>query len=440
VWELATAAAVSESLASLGITLALAAPLRGLSARQGVRGALYADFRGARPDVGQRQIDLMQATAALTSIVVELRGRLQNVDEDLRRMRASSPPRSHPSLEQILTPPTMRPLAREVDAALHGEAPILILGESGTGKTVLAQAIAEASGRRPVVRAMLGTTDDLNTTTSELFGHERGAFSGAVARRSGLVELADGGTLILDEVLNLPLRAQQLLLDFTQFSTFRPLGYEGAQPKRVRVRIVAVTNGHLREAVREGRFRADLYYRLAGTELCVPPLRTRREDIPGLAEAHLRRLDPSRDWQISLPLRRLLLSPDLEWRGNVRQLEFLIQRARDRALAADGGATRLTRDHVTPADLDRDSLDVSLGANTEDEPRRQGIAVDPSTLGQAWQHMTEQRTDVEALEREIIATALRKYGGVVARAARELGVPRTSLLSRMHTLGVREPY
>src|SRR5438477_9590402 len=102
-------------------------------------------------------------------------------------------------------------------SALAGTSSILVLGESGTGKTLLAQAIAEASGRRPIVRAVLGTSDDLNTVTSELFGHERGSFSGASGTRMGLVEYAHKGTLILDEVLNLSPHAQKLLLDFTQF-------------------------------------------------------------------------------------------------------------------------------------------------------------------------------------------------------------------------------
>src|SRR5262249_24344692 len=140
--------------------------------------------------------------------------------------------RRSPALDELLAPPSLKAIREEVFSALRGSSTLLILGESGTGKTLLAQAIAEASGRGRIVRAIPGSSDDLNTISSELFGHERGASSGAVARRAGLVEFADGGTLQLDEVLNFPLHAQKLLLDVTQFGTYRPLGYDRPEPKR----------------------------------------------------------------------------------------------------------------------------------------------------------------------------------------------------------------
>jgi DNA-binding NtrC family response regulator len=247
-----------------------------------------------------------------------------------------------PPLEDLLSPPSMQAIRREIESAIPGDAPILILGESGTGKTLMAQAIAEASGRRPIVRAVLGASDDLNTITSELFGHERGSFSGATGKRMGLAEFANGGTLILDEILNLPPNAQQLLLDFTQFGTYRPLGYDRAEPKRAKVRLIAATNGDLQAAIREKRMRQDLYFRLAALTIELPPLRQRREDIPTMAESTLRRVDPSRTWSLSVALRRLLVSPALDWSGNVRQLERAIERARERAVARDPEATMLT--------------------------------------------------------------------------------------------------
>ncbi len=301
---------------------------------------------------------------------------------------------------------------------------MLILGESGTGKTLLAHALAEASGRRPIVRATLGSSDDPNTITSELFGHERGAWSGATARRVGLVEYANGGTLILDEILNLPPHAQQILLDFSEFGTYRPLGYEGAEPKRARVRIIAATNGDVRAAIKEQRFRQDLYYRLAGVTIDLPPLRARRDDVPALAESTLRRIDPSRPWTLSPGLRQLLVSPDIGWSGNVRQLEHAIERARERALVRDGEATELLPEHFAPRDID--------GAAIESAPAAPG-----QPLSARWQRVHADRATLEELEKDVLRQALGEAGGVVAYAARSLGIARTTLASRLEALGLR---
>ena len=232
----------------------------------------------------------------------------------------------------------------------------------------------------------------------------------------------------LDEILNLPKHAQQLLLDFTQFGTYRPLGYEGAEPKRVKVRIIAVTNGDLEAATREGRFRIDLYYRFSQVTLRMPPLRDRREEIPLLVDSFLQRIDPARVWILSVPLRRLLLSPQLAWPGNVRQLEAMVRRARERAFSRDPETETLTPEDfalefgsVSPAGAEGASVPV----HSSNEP-----------LGDRWTKLQAERTKLDEHERQIIATALTKYGGVVSRAARELDVPRTSLLSRMNTLGL----
>jgi DNA-binding NtrC family response regulator len=338
-----------------------------------------------------------------------------------------------PSLSDLFAPSSMAGLRREALAALHGSSPILILGESGSGKTWLAHALADASSRRPVVRAMLGGSDDLNTMTSELFGHERGAFSGATAKRVGLVEFAHRGTLVLDELLNLPMHAQKLLLDFTQFGTYRPLGYDRPEPKRADVRIVAATNGDLRAAMRDGRLRQDLFYRLAGVVLELPPLRSRRDDIPLLAAASLRRADPSRGWNLSSGLLRLLASPTIEWSGNLRQLDHVLSRARCRAVAQNPAAQTLLSEHVEARDLDGEA---PMGIADAPADAREGAELDlPHEEG--WQRLQVERQRLDAREATMIRRALAEADGVVARAARQLGLARTTLASRVEQLGIR---
>jgi transcriptional regulator with GAF, ATPase, and Fis domain len=429
VWEPKRSRSPSSSVMSLGIVAALVAPLA-WGAPERVRAVLYLDVRDSRKFVGERHVEFFMSAAVLIGAVLEQHGRAQTERTLLREARAHCVDVHHaPPLGDLLAAPSMQSIARELESALQSEAPILLLGESGTGKTLIAQAIAEASRRKPIVRVVLGGSDDLNTITSELFGHERGAFSGASSKRVGLVEFADGGTLILDELLNLPPRAQQLLLDFTQFGTYRPLGFERAEPKRARVRIVAATNGDLQAAIRERRFREDLYYRLAAVTIELPPLRQRRGDIPSLAESTLRRVDAGRAWSLSISLRKLLVSPELEWSGNVRQLERAVERARERAVLRDPEASLLTPEHFEARDLGQARGQPVVSASVDE----------PVPLGVAWQRLQGVRAQVDQREEAILRQALAEAGGIVAQAARELGIARTTLSHRIEALGVRAP-
>jgi transcriptional regulator with GAF, ATPase, and Fis domain len=269
-------------------------------------------------------VEFLECVGTLLGGAIVQQTLIEETQESLLVERAKDHNEHCLRLDELLAPDSMAGIRHELMAAIDTKASIMILGESGTGKTHLATAFGRASRREPIVRAMLGQADDLNTITSELFGHERGAFSGAVGKRKGLVEYANGGTLILDEVLSLPAHAQQLLLDFTQFGSYRPLGYEGREPKRADLRLISVTNGDITQAISDDRFREDLYYRLATVPLVLPPLRERRNDIPQIAVCYLNSTDARKSWEIDRAATDLLSSPRLEWRGNIRELEVVL--------------------------------------------------------------------------------------------------------------------
>jgi DNA-binding NtrC family response regulator len=427
----------TESMYALGIATAIAVPITPIAwQRVEPEGVLYFDYRRTSRQPDAADLALLEAAARLLGAVLGTYAELSATRETLRE-RAARDEDPVLSLDELLAPASMHDIRDELSSAVRGSSPILLLGRSGSGKTELARAIAIASGRTPIVRATLGSSDDLNTITSELFGHERGAFSGALQKRIGLVEYADGGTLIFDEILNLPPPAQQLLLDFTQFGTYRPLGHASREPKRAKVRIVAATNGDLARAVAEGRFREDLYFRLAGLTLTLPALADRPEDVPAIAESMLVSFDPTRPLRLSLAARRLLASDKLPWPGNVRQLAQVMRRARERAQAA--GATVIAPEHLRPRDLGVAEVVVPPpreGAGPS-APLASSFEVELEHLGDSYARLVRERSVLDAYEKQIVETALLRANGVVAVASRDLGLPRTSLLSRMETLGLK---
>jgi DNA-binding NtrC family response regulator len=402
-------------------------------------GGLLLEMKLGADDVNALHLEFLDSVAVLLSVTLDQRVLLETVREDLRMAQAHDRVEEGPQLHEIMAPSSMASLRADVQACVVGESSAMILGESGTGKTRLAVAIAKASGRRPLVRATLGASDDLNTITSELFGHERGSFSGAVTQRKGLVEYADGGTLILDEILNLPPHAQQLLLDFTQFGTYRPLGYQGKEPKRAHVRIISATNGNIRQAIVDTRFRQDLYFRLAGVTITLPPLRSRRSEVPDIAQRFLHDLDPARSWKLSLAATRQILSDVYEWEGNIRQLQAVIRRARDRAVAEGVSDGMLQVSHLgAPPRRERAPRPTSAAwqATPTINLNDASPCVSSSSTEDRWQELQSQRSTLDELERELIDQAMRENRGVVAHAAKQLQVSRTSLLSRMATLSV----
>ncbi|NOY87538.1 MAG: sigma-54-dependent Fis family transcriptional regulator [Deltaproteobacteria bacterium] len=281
-------------------------------------------------------------------------------------------------------------------------ASVLIEGESGTGKELVARAIHSHSGRkdRPFVVVNCGALAD-GVLESELFGHERGAFSGAVAARKGRFELADGGTLFIDEIGELNPSAQVKLLWFLQSHEFERVG--GTRVLRSDARIVAATNRNLREMVNEGGFREDLFYRLNVVHIRVPALRERQEDVESLAEHFLRKYNSEMNKRLSgIAPEAIVALKAYDWKGNVRELENVMERA---VVLCKGDA-------VTLRDLPEE---LRGGGDVESLPGG------GRTLTQI----------VEAIERQILVRTLEKNGGSQTRTARELGIKRTTLRYKM---------
>jgi len=283
------------------------------------------------------------------------------------------------------------------------DAPILITGESGTGKELTARAIHERGLRQqgPFIPINCGAIPE-SLLESELFGYERGAFTGAVNQKKGKVEFAQGGTLFLDEVGELPNALQVKLLRFLQDHTFERVG--GHQPIEMNVRIIAATNVNLKEAIEKGTFREDLYYRLGVVHINVPPLRERGEDVSLMAMAFLRQAAAHYDKHLEGFTREALEAMrTYAWPGNVRELSNRVGRA---VVMAEGT-------HVTPEDLDiphqvarPDGSSISLKVN-------------------------QQR-----IETDLIMKAFTLSQGNLSRAAQELGISRSTLYRRLRQYGM----
>jgi two-component system NtrC family response regulator len=309
-------------------------------------------------------------------------------------------------LEGLTTANTRMAEAVNVAArAAASRATILIRGESGTGKELLARAIHHGSPRaaRPLVAVSLAALPE-TLVESELFGHERGAFTGADRERRGRFELADGGTLFLDEVGDLPAGTQVKLLRVLQEQSFERLG--GSRPQSVDVRVIAATGRDLERLMRDGGFREDLYYRLNVVSITLPPLRERREDIPSLVEGFLHRFageSAARIEGVSREAMDRLLK--YAYPGNVRELENIVHRA----VVLSRGPLLTTAD-----------LPLHVGELAE-EP-----AGGSQSLG----------AQLAALERALLVKALTEAGGVQTRAARALGISERHLRYRLKKHGL----
>ena len=299
--------------------------------------------------------------------------------------------------------PAMLEVFRLVEQVAPSPASVLVTGESGTGKELIAQAIHQRSPRReaPFVKVSCAALPE-TLLESELFGHERGAFTGAVARRAGRFEAAAGGTVFLDEIGDVPPGMQVKLLRFLQERQFERLG--GNQTQTVDVRVIAATHQDLQALILEGRFREDLYYRLNVVEIAMPPLRGRAGDIPLLAEFFVRRYaDANRRTIDGLTPEALAILKGAAWPGNVRQLEHAIERAIILARGPSLGPDLfpgLLPEEKTPA-----------------APAHAGPPIPGSTI--------------DDIERDAILRTMESVGGSVTRAAAILGLSPRAIQYKM---------
>ncbi|MHB8820692.1 MAG: nitric oxide reductase transcriptional regulator NorR, partial [Pseudomonadaceae bacterium] len=306
----------------------------------------------------------------------------------------------------------IRDLLRELQVVADSELPVLLLGETGVGKELFARWLHRHSRRRnkPLVHVNCAALPE-SLAESELFGHVKGAFSGATTDRPGRFDAANGGTLLLDEVGELPLTVQAKLLRALQNGEIQRLGAD--QPRRVDVRIIAATNRNLRDSVRDGHFRADLYHRLSVYPAPIPPLRERGNDVLILA-GHFLELNRAR-----LGLRSVRLSPAAErallgydWPGNVRELEHVISRAALRLLSRGG-----SRSEILTLEADMLALD-----SRPEGPA--AVVVEPLQVGE---RILPLREAVDASQRLAIVRALEASGENWAQAARLLDVDPSNL-------------
>ena len=331
------------------------------------------------------------------------------------------------SKTMIVASAAMRRIVALAGEVADGMATILIQGESGVGKEVLAREIHRRGPRRdgPFVAVNCAALPE-GLLESELFGHEKGSFTGAILSRKGKFEQANGGTILLDEISEMPLSLQAKLLRVLQEHEIEPVGSN--KPVSLDIRVIATTNRPLAEWAKEGRFREDLFYRLNVITLTIPPLRERREDIPPLADAllekHCRRNSRPRK-RLSASLQSYLLTQ--EWRGNVRELENFIERAvllcRDEEIRLE--SLFLPDAQGGSAPMPQMPEIVEMPGSALAESHAAGARLDP-----------DSPLTLDEMERRIIIQTLERVGGNRTRAAEQLGVSVRTVRNKLHQYGL----
>ena len=339
--------------------------------------------------------------------------------------------------DMVTRSPDMERVIRLGERAARSNIPVLIEGESGVGKEVIARAVQGASDRRgkPFITVNCGALPE-NLIESILFGHEKGAFTGATDKHAGKFVEANGGTLFLDEIGELPLDAQVKLLRALQEGEVDPIG--SRRSVRVDIRLISATNQNLIELVKAGRFREDLYYRLNVFPSTVPSLRNRKDDIADMANRFAARFAAEEGKRIrGIGAEALALLTAYHWPGNVRQLENALFRA---VVLAEGDELTLTEFPQIAAQMDGFDVRVPM-APSSPPPRaeREVIRVevrDPNTLNVLGR--TGDVLPLAHLEAEMIKFAIQHYRGQMSEVARKLGIGRSTLYRKMSDLGIQD--
>lgn len=336
-----------------------------------------------------------------------------------------------PALPLIGRSPAMQDVYRIIARVVSNDLTVLISGESGTGKELVARAIHDLGPRRrsPFVALNMAAIPR-ELIEAELFGHERGAFTGAQARSAGRFEQAERGTLFLDEIGDMPMEAQTRLLRVLQSGEFTTVG--GARTIRADVRIVAATNRDLAQLVAIGQFREDLFYRLNVVPVSLPALRARRQDIALLARHFLDRAAEGGLPRKQLDAAAITSLESYDWPGNVRELENIMRRiavlSRDERIGADEVRAMLGAASSGPAPLPGDpGIEAAVRARLERLAREEPAALDDGSL---------YDRIIGEVERPLIEALLARHGQNQLRAARALGINRNTLRKRLDTLGI----
>jgi nitrogen regulation protein NR(I) len=342
-----------------------------------------------------------------------------------RRDARPEEPSGHGRFRLVGQSPAIRTIYGVVEKVANTPSTVLISGESGTGKELIARALHENSSRHagPFIKINCAAIPK-TLMESELFGYDKGAFTGAVGAKPGRFELAHGGTLFLDEIGEIPIEMQVKLLRVLQESEFERVG--GIKTIKVDVRLVTATNRDLLAEVGAGAFREDLFYRLNVVPIHIPPLRERREDIPLLADHFIAKFNDRLKKEIAAitpeAIERLVA---YQWPGNIRELENLMERT---VLFCEGPEIRVSD---LPPEVAGAAPPQSASAPSH-APGEETLRPAPESLKEA------VRAETERVERELIQRALDATGGNVTQAARKLKISRKSLQTKMKELGLRE--